>query len=154
VTELVVGVVDLYVIRPLASGWKVLVLQRANDTRCPSAWESVHGRIEPNEKPEDAALRELREETGLEADRLYNVTCQSFYLHKLGAVQVAVVFCAFVAEPATVSLGAEHQRFEWLSMNEAARRFVWPRERDALRDIEILLSGGDAGPVEDVLRIK
>ena len=32
------------------------------------------------------------------------MTCQTFYLHKTGTVQVGVVFCAFVAEPATVTL--------------------------------------------------
>jgi dihydroneopterin triphosphate diphosphatase len=153
-TDLVVGVVDVYAVRPLATGWQVLALERSLDTRCPTAWESIHGRIEPNEHPEDAALRELREETGLEADRLYNVTCQSFYLHTTNTVQVAVVFCAFIAEPATVSLGSEHSRYEWLPFEAAAKRYVWPRERDALRDIEILLGSGSAGPMEDVLRVR
>jgi hypothetical protein len=69
------------------------------------------------------------------------------------AVQLAVVFCAFVDSDA-VTLGPEHQRHEWLSMTAAAERFVWPRERDALREIEIVLAGGDAGPVEDVLRVR
>lgn len=152
-TNLYVGSVDVYVIRPLAAGWRVLVLQRAMDTRCPSAWETVHGRVEEGEAPEDAAVREVREETGLEVSRLYNVTVQPFYLHGMRAVQLAVVFAAFVEEPAALTLGAEHQAGSWLSVGEALERFVWPRERQALREIVMLLGGGDAGPVEDVLRI-
>ncbi len=148
-----VGVVDVYVVRPLAAGWRVLVLQRAPDTRGPGAWEAVHGRIEAGERPEAAALRELGEETGLAAERLYNVTVQPFYLHRSGTVQVAVVFAAFVSEPADVTLGVEHQQHEWLDVDGAARRFAWPKERDALSQIVQLLGAGDAGAVEDVLRV-
>ena len=86
-------------------------------------------------------------------DRLYSITCQPFYLHTMGVVQVAVVFAAFVREPADVSLGEEHARHEWLTMDAAASRFIWPREREALSHIAILLGGGDAGPAEDVLRV-
>jgi 8-oxo-dGTP pyrophosphatase MutT (NUDIX family) len=152
-TQISAGVVDVYVIRPNVERWRVLAVQRSLDTRCPSAWETVHGRIEPGERPEEGALREVREETGLEVERLYNVTVQPFYLHTLGTVQLAVVFAAFVREPAAVTLGPEHQRYEWLTFPEAAERFVWPREREALQHIGVLLAGGDAGPVEDVLRV-
>ena len=152
-TSVVPGVVDVYVIRPLAEGWRVLAVRRAMDTRCPGAWETVHGRIEGDERPEAAARREVKEETGLDLARLYNVTVQPFYLHMLETIQLAVVFAAFIAEPAEVRLGAEHQEYAWLTVEEADARFVWPREREALRHIQQLLGTGDAGPVEDVLRV-
>ncbi|HEY2851265.1 MAG TPA: ATPase, T2SS/T4P/T4SS family [Gemmatimonadaceae bacterium] len=154
VSQLSIGTIDVYVIRPLASGWRVLVLQRALDTRCPTAWETVHGHIEAGEEPEDAALREVHEEAGLEVRRLYNVTVQPFYLHRSHTVELAVVFAAFVDEPTAFALGSEHQRAEWLSVDDALERFQWPREREALREIAQLLRTGDAGPVEDVLRVK
>ena len=152
--QLQIGTVDVYVIRPLRQGWRVLVLQRAVDTRCPTAWETVHGRIEAGEEPEDAALREVAEETGLAVARLYNVTVQPFYLHASHTVQLAVVFAAFVDEPATFVLGPEHQAAEWLSTDQALDRFQWPRERDALREIMHLLRSGDGGAAEDVLRVR
>jgi type II secretory ATPase GspE/PulE/Tfp pilus assembly ATPase PilB-like protein/8-oxo-dGTP pyrophosphatase MutT (NUDIX family) len=152
-TAVVPGVVDVYVIRPLPDGWKVLVTQRAEDTRCPGAWETIHGRLNDGERPEEGAVREVREETGLEIARLYNVTVQPFYLHMFGTVQLAIVFAAFVNEPGDVTLGEEHQRYEWLSPHDASSRFVWPREREALSHILHLLASGDAGPVEDVLRV-
>lgn len=153
--DLKVGTVDVYVIRPLAEGWRVLVLQRAPEgTRCPLAWETVHGRLEASEEPEDGAERELREETGLTARRLYSITVQPYYLHIMRTVQLAVVFAALVDEPAEVSLGPEHVRYEWLPVSEALERFVWPREQQALREIVHLLRTGDAGPVEDVLRVR
>lgn len=152
--QLAIGTIDVYVIRPLAPEWRVLVLQRALGTRCPTAWETVHGRLDAGEEPEEGAIREVREETGLEVERLYCITVQPFYLPKVHTVQVAVVFAAFVAEPANVTLGEEHQAFAWMSPADALRRFVWPRERQALQEITALLASGDAGPVEEVLRVR
>lgn len=152
-TDIKPGVVDVFVIRPLRPEWRVLVLQRAADTRCPGAWEAIHGRIEAGERPEHAALREVREESGLEAKQLYSITVHPFYLHAQQTVQLAIVFAAFVAEPAEVVTGPEHRAHEWLSVDAAIDRFVWPRERVSMREIVSLLSTGDAGPVEDVLRI-
>ncbi|HEX5072203.1 MAG TPA: NUDIX domain-containing protein [Gemmatimonadaceae bacterium] len=152
-TTIRIGVVDVYVIRPYRTDWLVLSLQRSRGTRCPGSWETVHGRIETDERPEEAAVREVREETGLDLDRLYNVTCQPFYLHTVGVVQMAVVFAAFVTEGSDVRIGVEHERYEWVSVADAAARFTWPREREALEHIRILLGTGDAGPAEDVLRV-
>ncbi len=154
VTDIAVGTVDAYVIRPLRSGWRILALQRAADTRCPGAWETVHGRLESGEPPEEGALREVREETGLTPERMYVVAVQPYYLKVTSTVQLAVVFAVFVAEPADVMLGPEHQQYEWLDIDAALARFVWPRERSALTEIVALLRRGDAGPVEDVLRVR
>ena len=153
-TRIEVGTVDVFVVRPLASGWRVLALQRANDTRCPSGWEPVHGHIDSGEEPEDAALRELREETGLAVERLYVVRVNPFYVRRTRTMQLAVVFAAFVTEPAAVTIGAEHQRAEWLSVDEALGRFAFPGERASLRELVELLAAGNAGPVEDVMRVR
>jgi 8-oxo-dGTP pyrophosphatase MutT (NUDIX family) len=152
-TAVRVGVVDVFVLRRRAGEWDALLLERAPGVRCAGAWETVHGRIEPDERPEDAAIREVREETGLSVERLYNVTVQPFYLHQQRAVMLAVVFAAIVPD-APLHLGAEHTRAEWLPVADAARRFAWPRERANVKDAAALLAGGDAGAVEDVLRVK
>ena len=153
VTSVRVGVVDVFVLRRRGGEWEALVLERATGVRCPGAWETVHGRIERGERPEEAAIREVREETGLPVERLYNVTVQPFYLHQDGAVMLAVVFAAIVPE-APLTLGAEHARAEWMPISDAERRFAWPRERANVRDAVELLRGGDAGKVEDVLRVR
>ena len=152
-TQIVPGVVELFVIRPNGGDWRVLVLQRSDDASRPRSWEIVYGKIATGERPEHAALRELREETGLEPNALYNVTVSSFYLHVTQTIQMSIVFAAFVADDSEVTLGEEHQRFEWLSVDDACSRFTWPRAAHGLRDVRQLLARGDAGPVEDALRV-
>jgi 8-oxo-dGTP pyrophosphatase MutT (NUDIX family) len=151
-TKIVAGVVEVYVIDGSGGDWRVLVLQRSADTIRPNSWETVFGKIDAGESPQDAAVREIGEETGLPLDRLYNVNVQSFYLHESQTVQLAIVFAAFVSST-SVQLSEEHSNFEWLSFEDAPAKFTWPRAADALRDIKHLLKTGDAAPVEDVLRV-
>jgi 8-oxo-dGTP pyrophosphatase MutT (NUDIX family) len=153
VTAIRVGVVDVYVIRVIRNAWRVLVLRRGERGRSTGSWETVHGRIERGETPERAARRELHEETGLDADRLYSITVNPFYLHATNTVQLAVAFAAFVASD-EVRLGPEHDAHEWLTANQAVKRFARPREGEALGHIRKLLRSGHAGAVEDVLRVR
>jgi dihydroneopterin triphosphate diphosphatase len=146
--------VDVYVLRPAAGGWEALLLRRAPGDRSPGTWETVHGHIEDGERPVDAAVRELREETGLAAERLYNASrVESFYLHRQDLLALIPVFCALVAEGAEARLSDEHDACEWLPVARAAGRYGWPRERRALADVMALLGDGDAGGFEDVLRV-
>ena len=154
VTTIRVALVDVYVLRGAGPTLECLVLRRVAGGRCPGSWEAVHGHIEADERPAEAAVRELQEETGLTPLRLYNLSrMESFYLHRGDEVALVPVFAAFVPSDATVRLGPEHDRSEWLAPETARRRFAWPREARALEDILVLLGGGDAGAVEDVLRV-
>jgi dATP pyrophosphohydrolase len=147
------GTVDVFVLSRESGKWLALVLQRSHETRCPSAWETVHGHIEAGEEPEDAAVRELREETGLAAERLYSIRVQPIYLVRTHTVQLGVGFAAIVDSTVPVTLGNEHMACEWLPAERAMERFVWPAERTGLRECLELLARGDAGHVEDVLRV-
>ena len=153
-TTVRVSLVDLYVLRGAGREIECLVLRRAAGGRCPGSWETVHGHIEAGETPAEAAARELLEETGLTPEKLYNLSrVETFYQHRLDEVALVPVFAAFVPREAAVTTGGEHDRFEWLPPVDARRRFAWPREARALDDILTLLGSGDAGAVEDVLRV-
>ena len=153
-TSIRTSLVDIHILRRPASGLECLVLRRRPGGRCPGSWEAVHGHIEPAELPVDAALREVREETGLTQLRLYNLSrVELFYQHRIDEVALVPVFAAFVPLQAEVRLGPEHDRYEWLAPETARLRLAWPRERRALDDILELLGTGDAGAVEDVLRV-
>ncbi len=153
-TEARIATVDAYLLRRAAGHWETLALRRASGTRCTGAWEAVHGHVEGDERPEDAAIREIAEETGLTVRRLYNVAVQPFYLHTTGVVTLAVAFAAVVDAGTEPLLGPEHDCAEWLTIDSARERMNWPRSRTALADIAVLLATGDGGPVEDVLRVR
>jgi 8-oxo-dGTP pyrophosphatase MutT (NUDIX family) len=154
VTEVRVPFVDVYVLRLSSAGLEVLVLRRGPNGRSPGSWETVHGHIELEETPVEAARREVREETGLEPTRLYNLSrVESFYRHRTDEIALVPVFACVVDGAAAARPSAEHDRVEWLALSQAAARFSWPRERRALKDLLSILGSGEAGLLEDVLRV-
>jgi dihydroneopterin triphosphate diphosphatase len=154
-TGIRVAVVDVYVLRPVAGGWDALCLRRSPQERSAGTWETVHGHILDGESPVAAAVRELAEETGLAAERLYNVSrVESFYLHRTDEVVLIPVFCALVSAGAEARVSEEHDAAAWLPPAQASERFAWPRERRALADALALVGRGDAGGLEDVLRVR
>ncbi len=156
-TRIDTGIVDVVVMTSAPLGrrdrWRILTLRRAEGTRCTGAWEIVHGRIEDAEIPAQAAVREVFEETGLVVERLYSIAVNPFYLHKIDTVQLALVFAAIVA-PAAATVGPEHDQSVWRTPSSAKKYLAWPRERDAVSYALQLLANGDAGAVEDVLRVQ
>ena len=152
-TKIVAGVVDVVVLRRVGAvrpEWRVLTLERAVGVRSTGAWEIVHGSIEPRETPVAAAIRELREETGFAAERLYSITTNPFYLARSDTVQIAVAFAAVVTS-AKFTLGPEHSRARWETFAAARKRLAWPRTHDLLRQVQWILRTGDAGALNDVL---
>src|SRR5256884_3699381 len=121
-TSLQVSFIDAYVLRPGPSGLEVLVLRRAPGGRSPGSWETVHGHIEPGETPVEAALRELREETGLEPARLYNLSrAEAFYRHRTDEIALIPVFAGVVDAGAAARPSAEHDRGAGLAPAPAVR---------------------------------
>jgi 8-oxo-dGTP pyrophosphatase MutT (NUDIX family) len=154
VSGIAVRYVDLYPLRRSGAGWELLTLRRAAGTRCTGAWEVVHGHLEPDERPVAAALRELREETGFEVERMYNLSrVETFYRHTTDEVALIPVFVAIVPGGRDPRLGKEHDAFAWRSLAEASGALAWPRSARAMDDIARILTGVDAGPLEDVLRV-
>src|SRR2546422_7725178 len=141
-----VDFIDAYALRPGAAGPEVLVLRRAPGGRSPGSWETEHGHIEPGETPVQAALRELAEETGLEPDRLYNLSrVEAFYRHQTNDIVLIPVFVGVAGGRAAVRHSAEHDLAEWPEAAAPARGPSGPPAASALADVLSILGSGDAG---------
>jgi dATP pyrophosphohydrolase len=115
---------------------RVLLLERAD---YPGYWQSVTGSQEPGETLEDTAVRELREETGIDAGAFGGlVDCQQQNVYEIfprwrhryppgTSHNTEHVFALEVPEPVAVTLNPrEHLGHLWLPWNEAAAKcFSW-----------------------------
>lgn len=121
---------------------QVLLLERADK---PDYWQSVTGSLEPGETPDEAAIREVREETGLVAGdyRFYDMQASNVYeiypywRHRYApgvTHNTEHMFGLELPAPLPVELAPrEHQRYAWLNWRSAAAKvFSWTNV-DAIR---------------------
>lgn len=103
----------------------------------PGTWQMVSGGVHDGEKAWEAALREIKEETGLIPDRFYNADIvETFYMAQRDKLTFVPVFAAFVDNPGQVVLSpSEHDAYEWLSYEAIKERLVWSEQRRALTHI-------------------
>lgn len=134
--------------RRAARGVEFLVLRRSTGQVLADTWQAVHGKIEPGETAVQAALRELREETGLAPAAFWQIDAlNAFYVARTDEVHLCPCFAVEVAPDARVALSAEHTAFEWLGVQAAMERLMWPGQRRAVREVvEFIVPGSAAEP--------
>lgn len=102
----------------------------------PPFWQGVSGWIEPDEPPHETALRELREETGFEAEALFTVDAVlDLYKWQRGTVETIVPFAAQVADGVDPILSDEHDEWRWGALSEALDLLPYEPQREAMRRI-------------------
>ncbi|MCR4347178.1 MAG: dihydroneopterin triphosphate diphosphatase [Sulfuricaulis sp.] len=121
---------------------KVLLLRR---TDAPDFWQSVTGSLSWEEtEPRQAAIRELREETGLEAQGLqdaglinrYTILPQwrHRYAPEVKENTENVYFLALPAEKVITLNPDEHLEYGWYAFDEAASKvFSWTNREAILK---------------------
>jgi dATP pyrophosphohydrolase len=142
-------IVEVCVFRFRNNKAEYLMLKRSPDEKIyPNLWQYVSGSLDDGEKAYEAALRELKEETGFTPDRFWVVPHTNvFYDPAYDAVNLSPVFAAQVPSGAIPDLSGEHCAYEWLPYSEAAQRLVWPGQRAGLEIIHKYILGGEQAGV-------
>jgi len=122
-----------------------LLLRRSEGERVyPGIWQYVTGSVNQGEKSVDGALRELREETGLEPIGFWAAPyVNSFYDRNRDEVNLSPLFAAEVSPGDSPRLSAEHCELGWFDYDESSRMLVWPGQREGLRIVNEFIVGGE-----------
>ena len=99
---------------------KILLLKRAPEKKGGGKWGLPAGKIEPGESAVQTAIRELFEETGLEAashqleffKKTFIKDAQTLYLFHLFHLK-------FDSPPESIQLNHEHTEYQWFTPHEA-----------------------------------
>ncbi|MFN0061645.1 MAG: lipoyl(octanoyl) transferase LipB [Myxococcaceae bacterium] len=112
-------------------GERVLLLRRQASRG--GFWQPVTGRIEPGESAQEAARREVLEETGLRVDPVPLGYVHAFAWGEAVLPRVVIEEAYWAQADATdVQLSGEHDKAEWLSTEEALSRLSHAGLREAL----------------------
>lgn len=149
--EIVCRVIDCHVFFRKRDQPYYLLLQRSGDVIYAGSWRMVGGKIENGETAYATALRELKEETGLSASRLWAVPfTNNFYEASKDRVNIIPVFAAEVLSQ-DVTLSREHHAFRWVTFEEARELLPWPAQIEGLRIAhEFIVGGKPLGPFVEI----
>lgn len=138
------AVIEVCVFRFVRDRAEYLLLRRSpDDALYPGMWQIVTGTREETEKAYEAALRELKEETGLRPEHFWIVPyTNAFYDPRSDAVSLIPFFAAQVRPGDAPELSGEHSTGEWLSYQDALQRLVWPGQRRGLEIVHQYILGG------------
>lgn len=146
--------IEVYVFRRRARGVEFLLLRRQAGESLPGVWQPVTGTLRRRETAVHGALREVREETGVVARRLWRIeTVTAYFDPRRDAIRLVTLFAAEVAARAAVRLSREHSAHRFVSAREAARRFLWDSQRQGLLAVrsQVLRGGAQARALEIAL---
>ena len=115
-------------------------------------WQFVAGGGENNEKTLDAALREIKEETGVTAEKLTEFKIVAFVPAEIVAETMRAhwdknIFVipeySFAFEcNANPTISREHSEYQWLTYNDARKLLKWDSNKVAMYEIMCRLNSG------------
>jgi len=129
--------VVVYILRRSEDGrdWEILQMLRRQDVYLGGTWQFCSGGIEPGETAAQAAVRELREETGLSPRQLTFLSHVESFPVPQDTVWHRTGFCAVVDRGDAVQLNEEHTAFRWIRRRDISACVMWPGEKAALAEI-------------------
>ncbi len=105
-------------------------------------WSFPKGKLEAGETLDIAALREVREETGMTCDLLRFIG-HTEYVDRKGRPKT-VAYWIMAATGGSFSPNEEVDELRWLRLDEAARLLSYPRDREL---VAVLVAADQVEPV-------
>jgi dATP pyrophosphohydrolase len=138
-----VRVVDCYVYRQTDDGLKFLLMKRNLNKIYEHLWQGVAGKIEDGETASEAAVRELKEETGLDPVNMFVADHVSrFYEVHGDRVNLVPVF-GMEVDSDEVMLSEEHVDFKWVTIKEALNTLVWNGQKEGIQTVRDMVISND-----------
>ena len=108
-------------------------------------WQFIAGGGENNEKPSDAALREIKEETGVTAEKITELKSVAFVPAEIVTETIRAYWdknifvipeYSFAFEcNADPTLSCEHSEYKWLPYDTARKLLKWESNKVAMYEI-------------------
>ncbi|MBC7943616.1 NUDIX pyrophosphatase [Candidatus Saccharibacteria bacterium] len=134
--------------------WEVLVLKR--NEKKGGFWQPVTGGIEPDEMPEEAALRELGEELSVKKgdyrkiiDDNYNFVFTDMH-HGVEKTFTEHAFAVILEKGVEVKLSDEHVDSRWISLVGALALLKYQSNKDSVEHYWNIINQGDGDVRENV----
>jgi 8-oxo-dGTP diphosphatase len=121
----------------------VLLIRRGTPPR-QGEWSLPGGRLEPGERLADAALRELREETGVEAELIGLIDVVDGLFPEAGRHYVLIDYAALWTGGEPVA-GDDAAEAVFVPFDEALRRVDWSETRRIIRKARDMAAAHGAG---------
>lgn len=102
-----------------SDGAVLLGLRSFSKDHAPGQWEAISGRVEPGERPEEAARREALEETGLEVEIVRQLDTFTFRRAQDHEDTLGITFHCRV-KGGHLRLSPEHREFRWATVDESS----------------------------------
>ncbi|MBF8248439.1 MAG: hydrolase, NUDIX family protein [Bacteroidetes bacterium] len=136
-------IVEICVFRRVGGKSQYLILKRSKkDKIYPGIWQIVTGFMDAGEKAVDAALREVKEETGITPGRFWIVPhVNSFYVADKDTLHHTIFFAAEFPKTSRISLSREHETYRWIGFQPAHAMLVWPGQKKGLRIVRDYIVG-------------
>jgi dATP pyrophosphohydrolase len=141
--EILNRVIDAYVYRQVEDSFKFLLLKRAKTKMYEHLWQGVAGKIEEGEKAWEAAVRELKEETGFEPKRMFVADHVGKFFEKHGDRIILVPVFGIEVDDDDVMLSKEHCEFRWVDFKTAKNTLVWKGQKEGITAVCDMLIADD-----------